>query len=85
MQYLQILPVKEWHTNDVLGESPGIPDLPITRYQGRGGPCVASSYRVTFLQRLRFLFSNGQITLSIAAVNHPPLAVGLGDMFVRAE
>lgn len=80
MKYVQLVPREESHTNRAY-VLPGLKDLPATAYAQDGNPCIASCYRVSFFDRLRFIFS-GKITVSLQTDDlHPPIAVGIGNMF----
>ncbi len=80
MIYQQLTPLKLWHTNGILKGSAGIPNLSVTRYEQDGETVTASSYRLTFRQRLKFLFC-GRVHVCMFGVTHSPMAVGIGELF----
>lgn len=85
MKYVQIKPATAWHVNAKLRGTASIPDLPVTRYIQDSRPVTSSLYRVSFWQRLKFLFSGGNIHVSVWAETHPPIAVGIGNLFERGQ
>lgn len=79
LKYQQLKPIAEKYNNRIF-ELPGCGKLPATVYEGSSGRAIASAYRLTFLQRVKFLFS-GKIYVSVLGLGHPPLAVGIGNLF----
>lgn len=84
MKPVQVMPGTPWHATGLMKGYGDIPDLPITLYMQDSAPAVASSYRLSFLQRLRFLF-NGWIHVSVFGSVHPPMAVIIGDQFKKKD
>lgn len=82
MKFKQLLPQNEWHTNRIFKGGPGIGDLPATVYGTGERRAIACAYRVSFLERIAFLFS-GKIYVCIFGESLPPTAIGIGEFFER--
>jgi len=63
------------------GAKQNVPNLPITRWTTQDGQVITSSfYKVSFWDRLKFLF-DGRIYVSLYGKTHQPMSVGIGQMF----
>lgn len=82
MNYKQLYPRQEHHTNRLFTGKDGVQDCPATVYTIHGHRAVAMSYKASLFQRFLFLFS-GQIYVSIFGDAVPPTAIGLGELFER--
>lgn len=66
-----------------------VKDLPIVRIGNGGlnGPaweCVISTWKVNFIDRLKFLF-DGKVNLVCMGPTHPPICVTVGDYFEKRK
>lgn len=82
MKFKQLFPREEWHTNRLFKGNGEIGDLPATVYGVGERRAVACSYRLSFWERILFLFS-GRIYVCIFGESLPPTAVGIGEFFER--
>jgi hypothetical protein len=80
MKYMAIMPARHRLSNLVLRGGPGVQDLECVRYEADSATFIATYYRLTFWQRVRFLFS-GEIYLNVMGKTQPPVALGVGDFF----
>jgi hypothetical protein len=85
MNYIQLIPKSNRWTNTLLKGFGKVPDLPVTKFVAcdeNEQPIThtVSYYKVSFRDRLKFLFS-GDVYLCIRADTHPPIAVGIGEFF----
>ena len=80
MKRFDLKPSKEPHCNFSLKGYGEIPDLPCTRLSYVDGiDAVASTWRVPFWQRIKFLF-DGRIHAVVYGKTHAPLAVTIGEL-----
>lgn len=82
MKFVQLSPHKAWHTNGTLLGFSGVASMPVTRHTQDGQPITASAWKASFWTRIKFLFC-GQVQVSLIGETHPPISVGLGEIFVR--
>jgi hypothetical protein len=82
MKVVQLNPITEWHTDSNLTGPPGVAVLPITRTLVQNAPAVASVWRVSVWDRIKFLF-DGRVNLMVQGRTHPPLSVSIGEAFER--
>jgi len=81
MKYICLDPKYHRLSNTVLKGWEGVSDLTCVRYDTeQGDKCIASYFRLTFWQRIRFLFC-GRIFLHILGTSQPPIALGIGEFF----
>lgn len=84
MKYEQINPIEEPHCNRIFTLD-GCGDLPATVYfidESQEHRAIASHYRLSVKQRIKFLFS-GKIYVSVLGLAQPPIAVGIGNLFEK--
>jgi hypothetical protein len=81
MNYQHLMPEKHPLANTVLKGWASVSDLSCVRYKtSEGDNCVATYFRLTFWQRLRFLFC-GKIFIHVLGKTQPPIALGIGEFF----
>ena len=80
MKLVTLGPTKEHHTNSGLKGYADIPDLPTTVFNFEEQNYVASIWRVSWWDRIKFLF-DGRINLVVMGKTHPPVSVSIGEYF----
>lgn len=80
MKLVTLGPRKSGHTNSLLRGYDGVPDLPTTTFVFEEQGYVASLWRVSLWDRIRFVF-DGRINLVAMGKTHPPISVSIGEYF----